>query len=335
MTNLNSISETASLVKNDGSVAIIMRTKNRPITLARALKSVIEQNYQHWHLYLIVSDNRYYVDRLIELNQFYLQNKITTLYSKESLDPAASANYGFSIANEEFLILHDDDDSWHPDFLKETVSYLQLDKDAVAVATNCLVINEQIQNETIKILEVTDWWFCKNYIYLNDLIRSNILPSISLLIRMKKAKEIGLFNEAFPIFSDWDYSIRLSKIGEIKKITPKLAFWHKRLDDNYNNYSNLINYEYNKYIIKYLNSLTRSAVTDHTNDYGLLHAVLVDNDQKYCDVVNKLNNLEEKLIELQSSASYLKRKSFPLRRTVAKFRNRFKLLRNRRFKTNK
>jgi len=47
------INEKDISIKNDGSVAIIMRTKNRPILLARALKSVLEQEYQNWHLYLI------------------------------------------------------------------------------------------------------------------------------------------------------------------------------------------------------------------------------------------------------------------------------------------
>ena len=40
-------------LKTDGSVAIITRTKNRAVLLARALNSVLEQRYQNWHLYVV------------------------------------------------------------------------------------------------------------------------------------------------------------------------------------------------------------------------------------------------------------------------------------------
>ena len=36
-----------------GSVAVVMRTKDRPVLLPRALASVLSQTHQNWRLYLV------------------------------------------------------------------------------------------------------------------------------------------------------------------------------------------------------------------------------------------------------------------------------------------
>lgn len=56
-------------IKHDNSVAIIMRTKNRPVLLARAFESVIQQTHHEWHLYLINDGgDPKPINELIELN---------------------------------------------------------------------------------------------------------------------------------------------------------------------------------------------------------------------------------------------------------------------------
>lgn len=125
-----------------------MRTKNRPVLLARALESVIQQSYTNWHLYLVNDGgDTSSVNQLINLNFIDLNHKITVIHNNYSLGMEAASNCGLNIANEEYLVVHDDDDAWHPDFLKETVAYLNSEQQAVVVLTNCIIINEEIQED--------------------------------------------------------------------------------------------------------------------------------------------------------------------------------------------
>jgi len=294
-------SEQNSFIKNDGSVAILMRTKDRPILLARALESVIQQKYTHWHLYLInYGGNPLYVNELVELKQDYLQNKITMIHNPQSLGMEEASNCGFRLATEEFLVVHDDDDSWHPDFLEETVRFLNNEKNAVAVITNCLVIHEEIKNEVVKQLEVFECGYWRDDIDIINLIKGNVTPPICLLIRMSVAKKIGDFNSNLPVLGDWDYNLRLFRIGEIKTLNKKLAYYHHRPKVN-NSYGNSVISgidKHLKYQIEYRNSLVRESLLENQGNYGILHTLLVDIEKKNREVIDRINHLDHHLWQI-------------------------------------
>lgn len=319
-------------IKNDGSVAILMRTKNRPILLARAIESVIQQEYSNWHLYLINDGGEAQpIEEIVKLNQTDLQNKITIIHNPDSLGMEAASNCGFRLATEEFLVVHDDDDSWHPKFLLETTRFLQSNSKAVAVITNCMVIHEEIKDNTVKQLHVYEWGYWHDHIDILNLIRGNVTPPICLLIRMKIAKSIGDFNENLPVLGDWDYNLRLFRIGEIKTLNKKLAYYHHRPSAN-NIYGNSVISgidKHTKYQIEYRNSLVRELLLNDQGNYGFLHAVLIDNQQTKNELMMRLDHLDQKLNEIQYSVSYLKRKSFPLKRFAGRVRKIIRKVRNK------
>lgn len=318
------INESDSKIKKDGSVAIIMRTKNRPILLTRAIESVLQQSYPFWHLY-IVNDggDAEVVNNLIEYNLPYLKDKITIIHNSSSLGMEAASNCGFDIANEEYLVIHDDDDSWHHNFLLDTVNYLNSNPAAVAVVTNCLVIHEEIHGDVVKQTHVENWPHWQNTIDISFLIRHNFTPPISLLIRMKVAKQIGKFNENLPVLGDWDYNLRLFRIGEIHTINKVLAFYHLR-PSSQNIYGNSVVAGENlhkTYNIKYRNSLVRKALLENTENFGIIHIIINEMDKKTIELTNKINELNHKINDIQGNVWYLRRKSFPLKKIAAKIRD--------------
>lgn len=288
--------ETDNNIKEDGSVAIIMRTKNRPVLLARAISSVVEQSYQNWHLY-IVNDggNQQDVDNLVENYQEILNDRITVIHNPKSLGMESASNCAFNIAYQEFMVIHDDDDSWHPDFLSETVSFLKKDTQAVAVITNCFVVHEEIQGETVKELAIFDWSCWKDFIDIHYLLQSNVAPPICMLIRMKVAKLIGGYNENLPVLGDWDYNLRLFRVGEIKTINKKLAYYHHRPNAN-NVYGNSIIHGVNKHLqyqTEYRNALVRQALLEQQSNYGLLHLLLHDADKHKHEIIWHIHNKQQ------------------------------------------
>src|SRR5699024_9188192 len=109
----------------NGRVAIITRTKNRPVLLARAFASLLSQTYKNWHLYLVNDGgDRDPIERLIEQYHSAFKGRITVKHHEHSLGMEAASNAGLKGAEGEYVIIHDDDDSWKPDFLATTVAFL-------------------------------------------------------------------------------------------------------------------------------------------------------------------------------------------------------------------
>lgn len=337
-------------IKKDGSVAIIMRTQNRPILLVRAIESVIQQTYTNWHLYIINDGGiAKEVNDLIELYKIDINNRLTLIHNPHSLGMEAASNCGFSLATEEFMVVHDDDDSWDPGFLLETVKFLQENPSVVAVITNCLVVNEEIRKNTVKQISVTDWSEWKDLIDISSLICNNVAPPICILIRMNVAKQIGKFNEELPVLGDWDYLLRLFRAGEIKTLNKKLAYYHHRPNkqSSYGNsvISGLDNHI--KYRLEYRNALARKALLSDQGNYGILHLLLSDSNSKNKEQINlmteqnKLLNLRIDVLqsyivsmnnviyEIQNNVTYLKRKAFPIKRFVARIRNLIRKFKNK------
>lgn len=308
-------------IKHDNSVAIIMRTKNRPVLLARALESVIQQSYTNWHLYLVNDGgDTSPVNQLIDLNFIDLNHKITAIHNNYSLGMEAASNCGLNIANEEYLVVHDDDDAWHPDFLKETVAYLNTEQQAVAVLTNCIIINEEIQEDKSIQLGTMRWPNWHDQVDITTLIKNNVSPPICLLIRMSVAKQIGEFNKNLPVLGDWDYILRLFRAGEIKTLNKILAYYYHRPNHS-NNYGNSVIAaidKHQKYHVEFRNSLVRQSILENQGNYGILHILLNDNMEKYNLLAQKINKLDHKIGDIQGNVYYLRRKSFPLKRLAAK-----------------
>ena len=278
----------ADNIKKDGSVAIIMRIQNSPILFARAIESVLQQTYTNWHLYIINNGSiTKEVDDIIELYKRDINNRLTLIHNSHSLCMEVASNCGFSLATEEFMVVHDDD-SWDPAFLLETVQFLQENLSAVAVITNYFVVNEEIRKNTAKQISITECSEWKDLIDISILICHNVAPPISILIRMNVAKQIGKFNEELPTLGDWDYLLRLFRAGEIKTLNKKLAYYHHR-SDKQSSYGNSVISDLDnhlKYKLEYKNALARKALLADQGNYGILHLLLSDNNSKNKEHIN-------------------------------------------------
>lgn len=322
-------------IKADGSVAIIMRTKNRAILLARAINSVLEQSYQNWHLY-IVNDggDPKDVEDLVDVYSHNLQQRITIIHNPTSLGMEAASNCAFQIAHEEFLVVHDDDDSWHPEFLQETVQFLQLDKSAVAVICNCQVVHEEINNDTVKELAIFDWGYWKEFVDINTLIKGNIAPPICLLIRMRAAKFIGGFNENLPVLGDWDYNLRLFRLGEIKTLNKKLAYYHHRPNAN-GTYGNSVIAgvdKHLKYQTEYRNAMVRQALLDNQANFGLLHILLQDAEKTKNELIWHIHNTtsrNQRDDEMYEMVYYFYKKVNPISKFFRKIKEKIRATRKK------
>lgn len=312
-------------IANPNSVAVIMRTKNRPVLLARAINSVLSQVHQDWHLY-VVNDggDAEVVERVLAPYCAAFCNRLTVIHNAKSVGMEAASNCAFRQIHEAFMVVHDDDDSWHPDFLLETVAFLHQNSDAVAVLTNIQTVYETIIGDTVKRTGVEDWWYNhQRNVDVMHLIKGNVAPPIGLLIRTQAARAAGFYNEDLPVLGDWDYNLRLFRIGEIKKLSKTLAYYHQRPSaTDTQSYGNSIfagEEKHFKYQIAYRNALVRAALQSDIGNFGLLHLLMQSNT----------GYLEYRLNCLSRDVEYLCRKSFPLKRFAKKVRDKIRKVRGK------
>ena len=211
------------------AVAVIMRTRDRPVLLSRALADVCAQTFPDWHL-VVVDDggDAAEVDRLVA-GCPGLTGRVTVLHNEVSRGMEGASNQGVRAVEAEFVAVHDDDDTWHPAFLERTVGHLRATDD-VAVAVRTEIVRERIDGDVVEEVGREVFEPDVHSFTLFDLLRANRAVPISLLYRRDLHEEIGPFREDLPVVGDWEFNLRLAQSGRPTGFLDgePLAFWHHR-----------------------------------------------------------------------------------------------------------
>ncbi|MGN6523881.1 MAG: glycosyltransferase family 2 protein [Actinomycetes bacterium] len=211
------------------AVAVILRTRDRPLLLARALADVCAQTFPDWHV-VVVDDggDAAEVDRLVK-DCPGLIGRVTVLHNEVSGGMEAASNQGVGAVDAEFVAVHDDDDTWHPAFLERTVAHLRGTGD-VAVAVRTEIVRERIEGDVREEVGREVFEPDVHSVSLFDLLRANRVVPISLLYRRSVHDEIGPFREDLPVVGDWEFNLRLAQSGRTVGFLDEepLAFWHHR-----------------------------------------------------------------------------------------------------------
>ena len=118
---------------------IIIPTHDRPLLLQRTLTSLIAQTCQDFKV-VIVSDSGSYLPPYAELARFD-QRFDYVLRCSGNPGPAASRDLGVAIADGEYILFLDDDDTYRSDHLAKLKERLLRDRPAL------LFCDFQVQNE--------------------------------------------------------------------------------------------------------------------------------------------------------------------------------------------
>lgn len=213
-----------------GRVHIILRTKNRTMLLARALDDILAQSIDDWDV-TVVNDGGAAdeVDRLVGEREEGFAGRVAVIHNSVSRGMEAAANQGILSREAAFIAIHDDDDTWHPDFLARTREWLSANDEALAIAVRTEIVWERIDGDAVTELDREIFLPALRDVTLFDLVRFNTCVPISMLYRSSALHAVGLFDESLPVTGDWEFNVRLAFRGAIGFLpdTP-LAYWHQR-----------------------------------------------------------------------------------------------------------
>ena len=107
------------------TVDIVMRTKDRPVFVRRALADILAQTFADWTL-IIVNDGGDLAELEAVVAEFPdLGERVRYVDLPASSGRGASVMPGVDAGDSPLVNWHDDDDTWHPEFLARTVEHLQ------------------------------------------------------------------------------------------------------------------------------------------------------------------------------------------------------------------
>jgi glycosyltransferase involved in cell wall biosynthesis len=214
------------------SVAVIMRTRDRPVLLRRAIANVCAQTFADWHL-VVVNDggDPAAAGDVLRAHNAELAGRVTVIGNDEPLGRPAALNQAIKASSSPYLAIHDDDDTWDPEFLARTAAHLDATADA-AVAVRTQIVWERIDGNEVTELDRQVYCDDVHAFTLSDMLLHNRTVPISVLYRRAVHDEIGWFREDLPFAEDWELWLRLAlaeySLGFIDG--EPLAFWHQRRD---------------------------------------------------------------------------------------------------------
>lgn len=258
------------MTPSETKIGILIRTKNRPMCLERALQNIIRQSFADWHIHLLNDGgDTTPIERLLEKYSAVLSKKTTLYNNPTSVGRGNAAAQLIASSREEYLIIHDDDDTLEPDFLFKTCEYLDKkeNENCVGVITSNYDVFEKIENNQIHTISKTDQYGKRNtrFIdYLSLMATDTSLIPICVLFRSAGIRQSGSVNGGMNFMEDHDFFVRLMRYGEFGVILDTLASYHHRVD-SHTDYDTTRTIMQQGYRDLYFNQKIRQAILDNDN----------------------------------------------------------------------
>ena len=218
-------------------VAIITRTKNRPLCLQRCIHTVLNQRFQDF-VHVIVNDGgtAKIVDELVQKNEALYQNRVKVIHNSSSLGMEAASNVGIRNSESSYIVILDDDDTWHPDFLDACVSHLANKRhpNIAGVVTHSSRVIEKIEQKNgHEVITESDREPFNQHlrgISLGELAGDNLFTVNAFVFEREALTKTGFYREDLPVLGDWEFNLRFIFHYDIDVIPSTLSYFHQRVE---------------------------------------------------------------------------------------------------------
>lgn len=211
-------------------ISIIVRTKDRPRLLKRALGSIAAQTYRPLEA-VVVNDGGCALDEA-ELAGLLGEVRLRYLPLEAPTGRAHAANAGLDQATGAYLGFLDDDDELYPDHAATLAAVLLHGPNMIAYADTETVFME-LGSDGNFIEKGRQLSYCHDFTPEVFFIQ-NYIPLMCLLFDRRVFSTIRV-NEAFDLFEDWDLLLRLSQqycFSHISRTTSRYNQWSEEAQIN-------------------------------------------------------------------------------------------------------
>jgi glycosyltransferase involved in cell wall biosynthesis len=291
-------------------VVVVTRTKDRKLLLGRAIESVLGQRHQDW-AHVIINDGggRDHVEPLVERQRERYAGRVLVLHNEKCLGMEAASNVGLRATSSDYVTIHDDDDTWHPEFLETMVPRLERKQRPTirGVVSRSLRVVETIEGPELREISRDPFNGALRQLTLYGIAGGNLFPPISFLYERAVHDEIGYFREDFPVLGDWEFNLRFLARWDIDVVRRALANYHHRHKPTEGIYANTISAAddlHALYTSALLNELLRADL--EKGRVGIGHLANIAHGQR--DVLHTLHGVADQQRQMTTLFSYMKDK---------------------------
>lgn len=214
-------------------IAVITRTKDRPLFLERAIQSVHGQTFTDF-IHVIINDagDPKAVDDVVERYKDITKGRIKVVHNTVSKGMEAASNKAIKSVDSQYVAIHDDDDTWHAECLEHVVHSLEANQESMGVVVRTAKVTEELSADGRSIVKLKDepWMPDLRVINLYRQCIDNQMTPITFFYKRSVFEEIGYYDESLPVLGDWDFGIRFLQKYEVDFVDPgfALANYHHR-----------------------------------------------------------------------------------------------------------
>ena len=197
-------------------VTVIVPTYNYGRFIGQTIESLQSQTYRDWEC-VIVDDGS--TDDTEEVAARLVAEDARVRYVRqENLRQAAARNNGIRHARGHYFQFLDADDLLEREKIERQVAFLESHTEVDIVYSNVRYFDAVGQGEMRRSVDSDDVWMPEvsgaGEEILLPLVRNNIMPVNSPLLRRAVIEEVGFFDERLPPVEDWEYLIRCAALGK-------------------------------------------------------------------------------------------------------------------------
>ena len=209
---------------------IVISTHNRPVLLRRTILSLAAQTFKDFFV-IIVDDAGSFLPPYQELKN--LDDRYAYLIGPSFQGPGESRDMAVKIANSDYVLFLDDDDTYQPDHLQKITQKID-DKAAKIYFTDFTVVNEErsditpplfISHQSITIADATK----------DDIYVLNRIPNCCLVYPLKAIRSMT-HDYDMKVYEDWDYLLQCLKKYDLQHLTIDSVNIHKCEPKDENNF---------------------------------------------------------------------------------------------------
>jgi glycosyltransferase involved in cell wall biosynthesis len=213
------------------TVSVVIPTYDRPEMLSRAVRSVVGQTYEPIELIVVDDHSPTPAGEVVDQISTESLSSLRCLRHEENQGGSAARATGIEAATGEYVAFLDDDDEWEPSKIEKQVDRVRsASEDHVLVYTGIRQVNADGSTNAVKTPTAEGD-------VVERLLRGNFIGSYSAVMVSSNAIDaVGLPDERFPSWQDWEWYLRLAQEGVFLSVPEPLVIRHNGHDQMSSNF---------------------------------------------------------------------------------------------------
>ncbi|MDD9898964.1 MAG: glycosyltransferase [Candidatus Melainabacteria bacterium] len=198
-------------------VSVVVPSYNRADYISETIESILAQTFKDFELIFIDDGSTDKTEELVKA--FASQDERVKYFKQKNSERAVARSYGMSLASADLICLIDSDDLWYPNKLELQVARMEADPELCCCYAS--VDRIDLESKPVKSAPRQQEGYSGN-IY-EKLLERNFIPSVTPMIRKKYIEMVGSQVTEFIPYEDWDFWLRLARIGKFEHLTDILG----------------------------------------------------------------------------------------------------------------